>query len=231
MKIDFHVHTYHSYDCLMKPEKILKTAKRKGLDGIVICDHNTIKGGLEVKGSNNDSNFTVIVGAEIKTDAGDITGIHLIREVESQNISDVIKEIREQRGKIILNHPFKDHDLSRINFSEIDYIEGYNSRLAEEDNRKAVELAIKYGLQIVAGSDAHFYGEIGNSFTVLADFESFMPLKHEYKPSKYIFQTLSQYIKSYKERNFRIFVSASAVQLKHSTGRIQKSIKNKPENF
>ena len=52
MNIDFHTHTHYSYDSLMKPEKILSIAKRKGLDGIVICDHNTIQGGLDVQKAN-----------------------------------------------------------------------------------------------------------------------------------------------------------------------------------
>ena len=57
MKIDFHTHTYYSYDSLMKPLKILEIAKKKGLNGIVICDHNTIQGGLETKKLNNDKYF------------------------------------------------------------------------------------------------------------------------------------------------------------------------------
>ena len=66
MKIDFHVHTYHSYDSIMQPEKILRIAKEKGLNGCVICDHNTIKGGIECKKLNTDPNFVVIVAAEIE---------------------------------------------------------------------------------------------------------------------------------------------------------------------
>jgi len=225
MKIDFHVHTYHSYDSLMKPEKILETAKKKGLDAIVICDHNTIEGALEAKKLNKDKNFTVIVGAEIKTDAGDITGIFLSHEIISREINEVIREIREQNGKIILNHPFKGHDLEKIDISAVDFIEGYNSRLTEEENKKAVELAIKYNKQVVAGSDAHFYKEIGNAYTVLENFNNFKPLCHQYKPSKHIYKTLSQYIKSIKERNFRIFVSATAIQMKHSGKTVMRWLK------
>lgn len=216
VKIDFHIHTYRSYDSLMKPEKILKTAKKRGLDAIVVCDHDTIQGALEVKATNKDQNFTVIVGAEIKTNAGDITGIFLLKEIKSREVGEVIREIREQNGKVILNHPFKGHDLEKIDISKIDFIEAYNARLTEEENRKAVELAMKYNKQVVAGSDAHLYGEIGNAYTVFENFNSFMPLRHQYTPSKHIYKTISQYIKSFKEKNFRIFVSATAIQLKHS---------------
>ena len=86
MIIDFHTHTYHSYDSYMKPKKIIRIGKARGLDGIVICDHNTIKGGLETQKINCDKNFTVIVGAEIATDVGDITGIFLTKEIESRKV-------------------------------------------------------------------------------------------------------------------------------------------------
>lgn len=226
MKIDFHIHTYHSCDSVMRPGRILKAARKKGLDGIVVCDHDTIRGGLEVKEANKDKNFKVIVGAEIKTNAGDITGIFLAREIKSRELKEVIREIREQNGKVILNHPFKGHDLSKIDMSEVDFIEGYNSRLTEEENRKAVELALIHNKPIVAGSDAHLYAEIGNSFTIIENFNSLIPLNHEWRPSKHIYKTISQYIKSFKEKNFRIFVSATAVQLKHSVRKVTERVKD-----
>ena len=114
MIIDFHTHTHHSYDSLMKPEKIIRIARARGLDGIVTCDHNTIKGGLEVQKVNNNKNFIVIVGAEIETDVGDIIGIFLTKEIESRNFDNVVREIKQQGVKVILSHPYKNHDLSRI---------------------------------------------------------------------------------------------------------------------
>ncbi len=106
MKIDFHTHTYHSFDSNMKPEVIIKVAKERDLDGIVICDHNTIKGGIEAKSVNKDKNFVVIVGAEIATDAGDVTGLFLSKEIESKKFSEVADEIKKQGGLVLLNHPY-----------------------------------------------------------------------------------------------------------------------------
>ena len=50
MKVDFHIHTKYSYDSLMEPDKIIRNAVKRGLDGIVICDHNTIRGGWKLRG-------------------------------------------------------------------------------------------------------------------------------------------------------------------------------------
>lgn len=215
MIIDFHVHTHFSYDSFMKPEKILSVAKQRGLDGIVICDHNTVQGALEVQRMNRDNDFTVIVGAEIATNVGDVTGIFLSEEIESRNFTEVVQKIKKQGGKVILNHPYKGHDLSQINFSLIDFIEGYNARLSEADNRKAVELARKYSIPLIAGSDAHLYAEIGNAKTYIANWETLQIEKTEYKKSPFLYITLSQYIKAIKKKNIRIFISATALYLKH----------------
>lgn len=216
LKIDFHTHTYHSFDSLMKPKKILKIAKERGLDGIVICDHNTIKGGIEAKNINKNKHFMVIVGAEIATSAGDITGIFLTKEIESRNVNDVIKEIKQQGGKVILNHPYVAHDLSKIDLSQIDFIEGYNARLDKETNQKAINLARDNNIPFLSGSDSHLYREIANCKTIVKDIESLEPVEHVYKPSKKIYRTISQYIKAFKKGNMKIFLSATAGQLKYS---------------
>ena len=215
MIIDFHTHTHFSYDSFMTPAKILSVAKKRGLDGIVVCDHNTIKGGMEVKRMNRDNDFTVIVGAEIATSAGDVTGIFLTEEIKSRKFEEVAQEIKKQGGKVILNHPYKGHDLSQINFSLIDFIEGYNARLTDADNRKAVELAQKYSIPVIAGSDAHLYAEIGNGKTFVSDLETLQIEKTEHKKSPFLYVTLSQYIKSIKKKSIKIFLSATIIFLKY----------------
>jgi predicted metal-dependent phosphoesterase TrpH len=215
MIIDFHAHTYHSYDSIMKPEKILRVAKKKGLNGIVICDHNSIKGGLETQKLNSDKNFVVIVGAEIATNAGDISGIFLKEEVLSRDVEGVIREIKQQGGKVILNHPYKGHDLSKIDVSKVDFIEGYNARLNEGENEKAVQLAKKYKKPVIAGSDAHLYREIANCKTYIDSIDTFIPVKTEYSPSTRLNITISQYIKAWKLKSSAIFLSATIIHIKY----------------
>jgi len=214
MKVDFHTHTYHSYDSWMKPREILRIAKKRGLNGIVICDHDTIAGGVETKKLNDDPDFQVIVGAEIKTDAGDITGIFLTEEIQSRKASEVCREIKAQGGMTILNHPYEAHDLEKIDFSLIDFIEGYNARLSPKKNQKAIELAQKYNKRIIGGSDAHLYNEIANTYTIIDDFQSMIPTECVVKYSKIYNQTLSQYIKAIKYKNPRIAFGATIYLLK-----------------
>ena len=206
MIIDFHTHTYHSYDCLMKPAKILRIAKDRGLNGIVINDHNTIKGGLETAAANNDPGFTVIIGAEIATNAGDITGLFLKEEITSRDTAEVLSQIKAQGGISILNHPFLGHKLDEINFNGIDIIEGFNSRLTYDQNLRALELAKGLKKPVIAGSDAHLYSEIANCKTVydqsdLSHKALFKPVSLLYTFSHPVHYLKSQSIKAWKNRD------------------------------
>jgi len=176
MKYDLHIHSKYSSDGILDPEKIVKIATKRGLNGIAITDHNTIKGGLEAKKYENED-FTVIVGSEISTERGEIIGLFLEEEVKSKDVQEVVSEIKEQNGIIIIPHPFDELRHSAFHPAEgdakfIDCIEGFNSRCVyQKYNKKAVEFAMKHNLTITAGSDAHFAWEIGNAF-ILAESSS-----------------------------------------------------------
>jgi predicted metal-dependent phosphoesterase TrpH len=43
LKIDLHVHTCYSEDALTTPEEVVYYARKKGLDGVAITDHETLK--------------------------------------------------------------------------------------------------------------------------------------------------------------------------------------------
>ncbi len=168
MKYDLHIHSKYSSDGVLDPERIVRIAMKRGLNGIAITDHNTIKGGLKAK-KYEDGDFTVIVGSEISTERGEIIGLFLEEEVKSTNVQEVITEIKEQNGIIVIPHPFDELRHSAFHPAEedakfIDCVEGFNSRCVyQKYNKKAVEFGIKHNLTITAGSDAHFANEIGNA--------------------------------------------------------------------
>ena len=82
----------------MEPTTVLKMAKKKGLDGVAVTDHDTIRGGLEALKVNSDPNFAVIVGSEVETtDKVDIIGLFLTREIQSRETNEVIEEIKAKR--------------------------------------------------------------------------------------------------------------------------------------
>jgi len=168
MKYDFHTHTKYSSDGYVEPKMIVKVAMKRGLSGVAVTDHNTIRGGLESKKYENDM-IEVIVGSEILTDRGEVIGLFLEEEITSTNFIEVVEEIKSQNGVVVLPHPFDTirntafHPLAE-DAKYVDNIEVFNSRcVLQKYNDNAKLYATKHELNIVAGSDAHFENEIGNA--------------------------------------------------------------------
>ena len=166
IKIDLHVHSKYSHDGVLSPQEIVRIAQKRGLDGIAITDHNTIRGGEEAK-KYETRDFKVIIGAEIMTEKGEITGLFLSQEIKSRHFQDVINEIKAQGGMVIVPHPFDGLRRSAFQITSeyvtsVDAVEGFNSRCVfQRYNDKAVEFAARYNLPVVGGSDAHYANEIG----------------------------------------------------------------------
>lgn len=206
--IDLHIHSKYSFDSLLSPKTILKVAKKKGLTGIAVTDHNTIKGGLEVRRINKDKDFIAIVGSEIQTEIGDIIGLCLNEEIKSRISIEVLEEIKDQGGFVVLPHPFRGHKLNRYIVEHSDAIEVFNGRSTVEENSKALELARSYNKPFTAGSDAHFAAEIGNG-RIYSHFVSskggiglstYMENDIYRVKSPYYLQDMSQMVKSIKTR-------------------------------
>jgi len=165
---DLHVHTWFSKDGAIDPKKIGKLSLQKGLNGIAVTDHNTIKGALEAKAYNETPSVNIIIGCEIKTEIGDIIGLFLNNEIKSRKSIDVVQEIKEQGGITIIPHPFSHHKKipSKL-FKCIDAIEIENGRISSYLNHKAKDLASQGHFVKVGGSDAHFSREVGRVKTII----------------------------------------------------------------
>jgi predicted metal-dependent phosphoesterase TrpH len=168
MRYDLHTHSKYSKDGWMEPETLVKTAVKKGLAGIAVTDHNTLEGGLKAKEFETE-NFEVVVGSEIATDRGEVIGLFLSEEIVSRNFIEVINEIKNQSGTVVLPHPFDELRGNGIapgkkDAKLVDCIETFNSRCFRTIyNEMAAEYAKKYGLKSLGGSDAHFAHEVGGA--------------------------------------------------------------------
>jgi hypothetical protein len=67
--VEFHCHTIFSKDSLTRPENLVKVCRRKGIDRVIVTDHNTIAGARAAQALDPDR---VIVGEEIMTTRGEI---------------------------------------------------------------------------------------------------------------------------------------------------------------
>ena len=174
LRLDLHIHTYHSLDGSMTPQEIAAQARKVGLDGVAFCDHDrTFPASelAEVQAAFPDMIF--IPGVEVSTDCGHLLGWFATRPVEARTLPEAVAEIHAQGGIAVLAHPFE-HTKSPERLTKaapyIDGIEIWNSR-AERKNRRANAMAREYaaahGLRGFGGSDAHTPYEIGNGVTIL----------------------------------------------------------------
>lgn len=170
MKIDFHVHSYYSKDSLMRPEKIVETAKKKGLDGVAIVDHDRL---VPRRTLRPVPGFIVIRGEEVTTSDGEIIGLGIKRWIpRGMSAEETAAAIREQGGVVVVPHPF---EITRKSASE-EVLESMSGYVLEVANARSLlqlysdrpsRYAVKKGLPRCAGSDAHSYGEIGSAYTIL----------------------------------------------------------------
>ena len=175
MRYDLHGHTHYSRCSNLRPNIILKLAKKKGLNGIAITDHEEVKGAIEVKKLNKDSDFEVIIGEEIHTNYGDVLVYYLSEKIRKNDFHDVIELARKQNALVSLAHPFRTTLVNDHKFKlpiaqvkrDIDAIECFNARMMfPGNNMLAFGTAEKLDIAKTAGSDSHFWFEIGTGYTV-----------------------------------------------------------------
>ncbi len=172
-KYDLHIHTHFSIDSNLKLQTILKITKRKKLDGVAITDHQEIRGALELKKLNKDENFEVIIGEEVSTNYGDVLLYHVDRKVDNIDFFEVVDEAKKQGALVVIPHPFRKMPMNDHRFmlpfekikSKIDAIEVFNARTFPNQNLKSKNIAEKLNIAQTAGSDTHFFFEIGNGRT------------------------------------------------------------------
>lgn len=191
LRVETHCHTIYSKDSLMRPGKLLHTCEVKGIDRIVVSDHNTTRGAFEARKLDPQR---VIVGEEIKTTKGELLGFFLQEEVPPDlSPEETIRLLRDQGAFISVSHPFdqlrsahwQEADLLEI-APLLDAIEVFNARCMSPDfNRQASEFAQQHALAGTVGSDAHAPFEIGRALMLLPDFEDADSLRAVLKEAKF----------------------------------------------
>jgi predicted metal-dependent phosphoesterase TrpH/glycosyltransferase involved in cell wall biosynthesis len=176
--VDLHMHTNHSHDCATPVDKLLETAKERGLGAIAVTDHNEVSGALEARERANG--IKVIVGEEVKTaDQGEVIGLFIEEKIpRGLTLQETIAAIRAQGGLVYVPHPFDrmhsvpdyEHLLDVV--EDIDAIEVFNPRVAfSAFNEEAERFAAKYRIVAGAGSDSHVPQGLGSVKIAMRDFE------------------------------------------------------------
>lgn len=199
LKVEFHCHTCYSKDSLVELEDLIATARRVGLDRVVVTDHNTIRGALKARELAPD---LIIVGEEILTTQGELLAFFIEQEIPKMlEPEDAIERLRAQGAFISVSHPFDRRrygwaqaDLERIT-PLVDAIEVFNSRCQVRIlNRMALAYAEKHHLAGTVGSDAHTLNELGRSLLELLPFNSADELRQVLPQARAVTQLSSPFI-------------------------------------
>ncbi len=171
MRLDLHIHSCYSKDCSSPVAAILKRAIRAGLDGIAICDHDTVDGSLEARRLVDEMGLDLVIvpGIEVTTNRGHLLVLGADKAFPiNSDPSDIIKMAREHECLIVAPHPFKGYpkSLGDVSDLDVDAIEVLNSRfILGKFNERAVKMAETLGLPMLGNSDAHFVGMVGRAYT------------------------------------------------------------------
>lgn len=167
MYIDLHMHCMEgSDDSHISIPQIVEKAKRLGLDGVCITDHDTMRAKKIAEKYSKDLNFNIFIGAEILTHEGDIVvfGVDSIPEgmVHAQELIDYVNE---RNGATISAHPYRENNRglgdNLFKVKGLTAVEGYNGSTKDYNNIKAQNTAFDISLPIVGSSDCHVEEKIG----------------------------------------------------------------------
>ncbi len=172
IRLDLHLHTWASWDCLSDPEAILARARERSIHRVAMTDHNRLDLSLAMHDRYPDA---VIPGEEVRTEEGvDLIGLYIRREIpKGTPAREACRMIREDGGVIYLPHPFAPGKGGSGRFASelaplVDVVEVFNARLHPGRlNEPARELAATHGKLSGGGSDAHTLGEVGGGWVDL----------------------------------------------------------------
>jgi dephospho-CoA kinase len=177
LRVDMHSHTRLSSDCLSDPEAVVRRARERGLDRLVITDHNEVDEALRLRDLHPE---LILVGEEVKTAENvDVIGIFLEERIPKGTPAlETCERIRAQGGVVYIPHPFDTlrsgagiERLERL-ADWIDVVEVHNSRCFRDViNRRAEEWALAHGKLRGAGSDSHTLAEIAHGYVEMPEFE------------------------------------------------------------
>ena len=185
MIIDIHNHTFpKSDDSLLSPDDLIINAKKKGLDGVCLTDHDQFWNLTEINELQVKYNFPVFPGSEITTEEGHVIVFGLKEYIFGMhNIKFLSEIVKSHNGFMIAAHPYRRRfdsvsqmDLSKLEttaydskndiiFNTVDAIETINGRGENIQNVFSEKICELIGLPSTGGSDAHKIEDISKVAT------------------------------------------------------------------
>ena len=178
--IDLHTHTRPlSHDSALSPDDLIDEAKRAGLDGVCLTEHDFFWEQEATWDLARRHGFLVIPGIEVNTEFGHILVFGLDRFVFGMHrLADLVRLVGEARGAMVAAHPYRrqlpfelreagdwtmalEQTVRNESYTHVSAIETYNGRGTKRQNQFSLEVCRRLGLTGAAGSDSHELADVG----------------------------------------------------------------------
>ena len=183
--IDLHTHSFpKSDDSFLSPEDLIGEAKRVGLDGICLTDHDGFWNPQEIAALSKKFNFPLFPGCEVTTEEGHLLVFGLEKYIFGMHRATFVRGlVDEVGGAIVVAHPYRRRfmetqaaDITSYTamieqacesqvFSMVDSVEVLNGRGSTSENAFSAEIAKRFDLRATGSSDAHNIKDIGTFAT------------------------------------------------------------------
>jgi len=186
--VDMHVHTTRgASDSALRPEELASEARRLGLTGVHVCEHDRLWDPYELERYRKQHRLLVANGMEVSTDLGHILTLGLDHYVAGIRRAEELRRVVEEAGGyMIVAHPFRHlfdpahfrrmggepfnltpEQAARLPvFQLVDAVEALNGCNTLGENLFALRVARVLGKPVTGGSDAHSNQGIGIYVTV-----------------------------------------------------------------
>ncbi len=190
--VDMHVHTVRgAADSSLTPEQLIEEARRIGLTGVNISEHDRVWDPHHLEEFRRQSGLFVSRGMEVSTDMGHMIVVGLDRYVPGiRRATELRRVVDDLGGFMIVAHPFR-HFFDPIHFRRdgrppfemkpqeaaermpvfrlVDEIEVGNGGCTPRENQFALAVARLLGKRGIGASDCHSTNGVGYYVTVFEE--------------------------------------------------------------
>lgn len=186
--VDMHVHTVKgASDSSLTPQQLMEEARRIGLNGVNISEHDRLWDAREMERFRQESGLFASRAMEVSTDLGHIIVVGLERYLPGiHKAADLRRAVTKAGGFMLLAHPFRHffdpvhyrrdgrqqpnltpEEAARLPiFALVDDLEVANGGCTAQENAFALRVARIMGKRGIGASDAHSTHGLGCLTTV-----------------------------------------------------------------
>lgn len=169
MLIDMHTHTsVFSTDSNLLPHEALVRARERGLDGVMLTEHDVQWPADRTARLAKESGILVLPGVEVTTELGHVLVYGLTEHFPRITDSKRLRAYCDERDALMfLAHPARDPGLRvpREAMELFDGVEGLNGCDGPLQNQSASSRGRTRPLPPIGGSDSHALHEVGTAAT------------------------------------------------------------------